>query len=101
MRAPAPMPVWRGVPGTMIFAVDPPAVFLASASSAAFFALLGSRVSARLHGRVGQHDSLFSLARHLRLQLRALGELLVRHAAVAPLVEVLLLHGVEDGAKLG
>ena len=38
-RAPAPTPVCRGVPGTMIFEL-PPADLAASASSCAFFALL-------------------------------------------------------------
>ncbi len=45
-------------------------------------------------------DLLFSLPRHLCLQLRTLGELPVGRPTVAPFVEVLLLHRVEDGTEL-
>lgn len=45
-------------------------------------------------------SSLFSLPRHLRLQLCSLGELPVCLPAHPPVVKVLLFHRIEYGAQL-
>ena len=112
-RAPAPTPVCRGVPGTMIFFELPLDVCAARASSCALFALLSRKkrgaISAIGSSPLVSHidkcewdgdNSLLSLPRHLGLELCALGELPVGLPPLAPLVEVLLLHRVEDGTEL-
>ena len=93
------MPECRGVPGTMIFALLPFEVCTASASSAAFLALLESQFKYPSHCWIRWEYSLFSLPRHLRLQLGPLGEFSVSLPTITAFVEVLLFDRVKDGAQ--